>query len=389
MSGSGRSSLGCSERDACRILLVRPRDMTRFSAIHGSISAVVVFLLWVYVSAVILLYGVEFTAAHARCGETSAPVTRRSPAAPRPACRSRRLLRDHGEAPDPAGFLVPYNLDVQPVGCRAQSLPAAACGESGQLAWGHEAFAEAASQDRPIFLSIGYSTCHWCHVMAHECVRRPCDRGVAERVLHLDQGRSGRASGYRPRAMTFVQATTGSGGWPMSVWLTPDLKPFYGGTHFHRRRAGASSFAEILREIGRVWTEQRAQVQTSAETLTERIRGMRLPPQGTSIAGPAALTEGVSQVAQTFDQARGGFGDAPKFPRPSELLFLLREAARTGDQAPTRMVARTMQAMALGGMRDHVGGGFHRYSVDAEWRVPHFEKMLYDQSQLVLACLET
>jgi uncharacterized protein YyaL (SSP411 family) len=139
----------------------------------------------------------------------------------------------------------------------------------------------------------------------------------------------------------------------------------------------------------RVWQQERSKVQVSAENLTEQIRGLRSVEPGTEVPGPEALTEGVAQFAQTFDQTRGGFGGAPKFPRPSELLFLLRETARTGDYTPAYMVAKTLQSMALGGMRDHVGGGFHRYSVDANWRVPHFEKMLYDQAQITLAALET
>src|SRR5687768_8830261 len=190
--------------------------------------------------------------------------------------------------------------------------------------------------------------------------------------------------------MTFVQATTGSGGWPMSVWLTPDLKPFYGGTYFPPdARWGRPGFPEILVEIVRVWQGERAKVQLSAENLTEQIKGVRAVSPGGGVPDADTLTEGVAQFAQTFDQTRGGFGGAPKFPRPSELLFLLRETARTGDYTPAFMVAKTLQPMALGGMRDHVGGGFHRYSVDANWRVPHFEKMLYDQAQITLACLET
>jgi uncharacterized protein YyaL (SSP411 family) len=255
--------------------------------------------------------------------------------------------------------------------------------------WGPEAFDAAARLNRPIFLSIGYSTCHWCHVMAHESFE---DAAIAE-ILNRDFVSIKVDREERPDVdrvyMTFVQATSGSGGWPMSVWLTPDLKPFYGGTYFPPdARWGKPGFPEILREIARVWREERDKVDASAAKLTEQIRGMRVVPPGGAVPGPETLTEGVAQFARMFDQERGGFGDAPKFPRPSELLFLLRETARTGDFTPSLMVARTLQAMAFGGMRDHVGGGFHRYSVDAEWRVPHFEKMLYDQAQIVLACLE-
>jgi hypothetical protein len=255
--------------------------------------------------------------------------------------------------------------------------------------WGQEAFDRARERDRPIFLSIGYSTCHWCHVMAHESFE---SREIAD-ILNRDFISIKVDREERPDVdrvyMTFVQATTGSGGWPMSVWLTPDLKPFYGGTYFPPdARWGRPGFPDILREIVRVWQQERAKVQLSAENLTEQIRGLRSVSPGGNVPDADALKEGVAQFAQTFDQARGGFGTAPKFPRPGELLFLLRETARTGDYTPAFMVAKTLQPMSLGGMRDHVGGGFHRYSVDANWRVPHFEKMLYDQAQLVLAYLE-
>ena len=257
-------------------------------------------------------------------------------------------------------------------------------------AWGEEAFDRARELDRPIFLSIGYSTCHWCHVMAHESFESEAVAEILNRdFVSIKVDREERPDVDRVY-MTFVQATTGSGGWPMSVWLTPDLKPFYGGTYFPPdARWGRPGFPEILREIVRVWQQERAKVQVSAEELTQQIRGLRSVAPGGDVPDAAALTEGVAQFAQTFDQIRGGFGSAPKFPRPSELLFLLRETARSGDYTPAFMVVKTLQPMALGGMRDHVGGGFHRYSVDANWRVPHFEKMLYDQAQITLACLET
>ena len=256
-------------------------------------------------------------------------------------------------------------------------------------AWGADAFDKARALDRPIFLSIGYSTCHWCHVMAHESFENEDIAAILNRdFISIKVDREERPDVDRVY-MTFVQATTGSGGWPMSVWLTPDLKPFYGGTYFPPdARWGRVGFPEILREIVRVWREERPKVQVSAENLTEQIRNLRAVDPGADVPGTDALQEGVAQFAQTFDQVRGGFGGAPKFPRPTELLFLLRETARTGDYTPAFMVAKTLQAMSLGGMRDHVGGGFHRYSVDANWRVPHFEKMLYDQAQITLASLE-
>jgi uncharacterized protein YyaL (SSP411 family) len=189
--------------------------------------------------------------------------------------------------------------------------------------------------------------------------------------------------------MTFVQMTTGSGGWPMSVWLTPSLQPFYGGTYFPpTSKWGRPGFADILEEIARVWREERDRVEQSATTITERLRSLRSNGAREPVPADHVLTRATDEMAIAFDRRRGGFGGAPKFPRPTELLFLLREHARTGASEPRDMVLLTLRAMALGGMRDHIGGGFHRYSVDADWRVPHFEKMLYDQAQLVLAYVE-
>jgi uncharacterized protein YyaL (SSP411 family) len=198
--------------------------------------------------------------------------------------------------------------------------------------------------------------------------------------------------------MSFVQSTTGSGGWPMSVFLTPELKPFFGGTYFPpSSRWGRPGFADVLGELARVWKHDRPRVEQAAGELLERLKmvtGAGEHGRGEStLAGADALDDAVESYVKAFDDRHGGFGDAPKFPRPSELLFLLREHARReasghGSQAALRMAAETLRAMAMGGMRDHIGGGFHRYSVDAEWRVPHFEKMLYDQAQLTLAYLE-
>jgi uncharacterized protein YyaL (SSP411 family) len=262
------------------------------------------------------------------------------------------------------------------------------------FAWGDEAFARARSEDKPIFLSIGYSTCHWCHVMERESFENAAVAAVLnEHFVSIKVDREERPDVDRVY-MTFVQATTGSGGWPMSVWLTPELKPFYGGTYFPpESRWGRPGFTEILGEIARVWRAERDKVAQSAETLTDRLRAMERISATTTLPDTTALARTVKQFKDAFDARHGGFGDAPKFPRPSELLFLLREHARAGEQpgADTTardMVLRTLRAMALGGMRDHIGGGFHRYAVDAAWRVPHFEKMLYDQAQLVLAFIE-
>jgi len=255
--------------------------------------------------------------------------------------------------------------------------------------WGEDAFARAREDDKPIFLSIGYSTCHWCHVMEHESFESAeIAELLAAHFVAIKVDREERPDIDRVY-MTFVQATTGQGGWPMSVWLTPSLEPFYGGTYFPPSgRWGRPGFADVLREIARVWREERAKVEQSAGTILARLRSFGRQDGAGGVPGVDVLEGAVAEFGAAFDAERGGFGTAPKFPRPSELLLLLREHARTGEAAPRDMALATLRAMSLGGMRDHVGGGFHRYSVDAEWRVPHFEKMLYDQAQLVLASVE-
>jgi uncharacterized protein YyaL (SSP411 family) len=258
--------------------------------------------------------------------------------------------------------------------------------------WGDEAFTRSRNENKPIFLSIGYSTCHWCHVMEHESFESQEIADLLNReFISVKVDREERPDVDRVY-MAFVQATTGAGGWPMSVWLTPTLQPFYGGTYFPpASQWGRPGFREVLTEIARAWREDQSQVVESAGQITARLAEMARPEtdSGGAVPGEEALQNTLRQFKSTFDRRRGGFGDAPKFPRPSELLFLLREYARASDDEARDMVAMTLRAMALGGMRDHIGGGFHRYSVDGNWRVPHFEKMLYDQAQLVLAYLET
>ncbi len=255
--------------------------------------------------------------------------------------------------------------------------------------WGEEAFERARREDKPIFLSIGYATCHWCHVMAHESFEQAAiGEQLGRDFIAIKVDREERPDVDRVY-MAFVQATTGSGGWPLSVWLTPALEPFYGGTYFPPLSAwGRPSFSDVLREIARAWRDERADVRASASRAVAHLKAEPPVRDGAALTDLAVLEAGQEAWARGFDERRGGFGDGPKFPRPSELLFLLREHARTGAPEPRVMVLGTLRAMALGGMRDHVGGGFHRYSVDGGWRVPHFEKMLYDQAQLVLALLE-
>jgi uncharacterized protein len=264
--------------------------------------------------------------------------------------------------------------------------------------WGDEAFDRARREDKPMFVSIGYSTCHWCHVMEHESFEDEQIAALLNRdFIAVKVDREERPDVDRVY-MSFVQATTGSGGWPMSVFVTPALKPFFGGTYFPpTSRWGRPGFVDLLGELARVWKEDRSRVEQAATELLERLKLVTSTGGATraesTIAAPESLDIAVEQFQMAFDRRRGGFGDAPKFPRPSELLFLLREHARrvslgVAAPAPLLMVTDTLRAMALGGIRDHVGGGFHRYSVDGEWRVPHFEKMLYDQAQLALAYLE-
>jgi hypothetical protein len=255
--------------------------------------------------------------------------------------------------------------------------------------WGDEAFAKARSEHKPIFLSVGYSTCHWCHVMERESFESDVVASVLNgEFVSIKVDREERPDVDRVY-MKFVQATTGSGGWPMSVWLTPDLKPFFGGTYFPpESRWGRAGFVDILMGIAHAWRADSGKVAHSAETLMTRLGGLEFAATTPTLPGAEALARTLLQFRRAFDERNAGFGDAPKFPRPSELLFLFREHARTADGDAREMALRTLRAMALGGIHDHIGGGFHRYSVDETWRVPHFEKMLYDQAQLALAYLE-
>ncbi len=257
--------------------------------------------------------------------------------------------------------------------------------------WGGEAFAKARVEDKPIFLSVGYSTCHWCHVMEHESFESAAIAAfLNEHFVSIKVDREERPD-VDQVYMTFIQATTGHGGWPMSVWLTPELRPFTGGTYFPPTDApGRAGFITVLRRIAELWKSDRKQIEEKAQSLLSALREAE-----TEVVAPGAgewdaaktVRLGLSQYTRMFDTAEGGFGGAPKFPRPVNLQFLLHLAAgkETSPQdADTArcMALHTLRKMAAGGMHDHLGGGFHRYSVDAEWHVPHFEKMLYDQAQL-------
>jgi hypothetical protein len=250
--------------------------------------------------------------------------------------------------------------------------------------WGEEAFARARAEGKPVFLSIGYSTCHWCHVMEHESFE---DEEAAallnEHFVCVKVDREERPD-LDAVYMQVTQAMTGSGGWPMTVLLTPDKRPFFAGTYFPKRgRFGRKGLMELVPEIGRAWRERRDDVLRSADEITRLMREHGAEERAE--LGPELLARGRDQLAGRYDPALGGFGEAPKFPVPHQLLFLLQHHQRTGDPLSLRMVEHTLEAMRTGGIYDQIGFGFHRYSTDREWLVPHFEKMLYDQALHVMA----
>ncbi len=247
--------------------------------------------------------------------------------------------------------------------------------------WGDDAFAEASSRDVPVLLSVGYSACHWCHVMAHESFE---DADTASQMnrqfVNVKVDREERPD-VDAIYMEAVQTMTGRGGWPMTVWLTPEGKPFYAGTYFpNRAQHGMPAFTTVMDAVSDAWANRREEVLGQSARLTEAIG--RSIPSGTEMPGEALLHDAHQNLAADFDPVNGGFGGAPKFPQQPVLEFLLRThrepwALRAGD-----MLERTLSEMADGGIHDQLGGGFARYSVDAQWLVPHFEKMLYDNAQL-------
>ncbi|GIW73393.1 MAG: thioredoxin domain-containing protein [Planctomycetota bacterium] len=256
--------------------------------------------------------------------------------------------------------------------------------------WGEEAFARARHEDKPIFLSVGYATCHWCHVMERESFEdEEIARLLNEHFVCVKVDREERPDVDR-LYMEAVQATTGQGGWPMSVFLTPEGKPFFCGTYFPPAdRWGRPGFATVLRRIAELWRTRREELERGAAELTAALQqAARASTAAPTPLGPEVLDRLYQQLERSFDRAHGGFGRAPKFPRPHLLGFLLRYRTRALAPAALPMVKTTLDAMARGGIHDQLGGGFHRYSTDERWLVPHFEKMLYDQALLARAYLE-
>ncbi|TMA28754.1 MAG: thioredoxin domain-containing protein [Deltaproteobacteria bacterium] len=257
--------------------------------------------------------------------------------------------------------------------------------------WGEEAFARAKKLDRPIFLSVGYSTCHWCHVMEEESFESPdIAELLNEHFIPVKVDREERPD-VDAIYMQAVQMLTRQGGWPMSVFLTPEGKPFFGGTYFPARdgdRGARMGFKSILLELSRVYREERERAAKSAEQIAQAVKQSLAADQPSGLPGVHVLQGAMSYYAEVFDPREGGVRRAPKFPSSMNVRFLLRYWKRTGDEQALRMAVLTLEKMALGGMYDQVGGGFHRYSTDAHWLVPHFEKMLYDNALLAFAYLE-
>jgi uncharacterized protein YyaL (SSP411 family) len=255
--------------------------------------------------------------------------------------------------------------------------------------WGPEALERARRLDRPIFLSIGYSACHWCHVMEHESFEDPeVAQILNEHFVSIKVDREERPD-LDQIYMNAVQMMTGQGGWPMSMFLTPDLKPFYGGTYFPPKdNFGRPSFKRLLSAIVESWRTRRQEITEQAGQITEHLqKGDRLEPSEGNL-GPGMIQNLVTMLGRAFDGTYGGFGQAPKFPHPMELRALLRAWKRFDDDQALHMARVTLDRMAMGGIYDHLGGGFHRYSTDQRWLVPHFEKMLYDNALLTVAYLE-
>lgn len=254
--------------------------------------------------------------------------------------------------------------------------------------WGEEAFEKASREGKPIFLSVGYSTCHWCHVMEHESFE---DEEVAELLnrnfVSIKVDREERPD-IDQVYMSACQAMTGSGGWPLSIFMGPDRKPFFAGSYFPKRaRRGMPGLMEIAGRLAELWAAEREQLGRIGEQITRFIEPKR-PELSDRLPGPDLPERAVRELARSFDPVWGGFGRAPKFPNPHSLIFLLRQQGRYPELKPLQMVEKTLSAMRAGGIFDQVGFGFHRYSVDEKWLVPHFEKMLYDQALLALAYSE-
>ena len=418
-----------ASRDSYDVMLERmPEGVAvgyRFSLLLGArriavvtVSAVAFVMAWLFVFA--------STGAAAETVSTTVPEPASRASAPSPlASVAPTLLPSSGASPAPGALpgaeardaalteRLRHALAEQPVGYEPRTRHLAADGsplytnrlvlESSPYllqhahnpvdwyAWGEEAFAAARRLDRPIFLSVGYSTCHWCHVMERESFEDPDVAAYLNaNFIAVKVDREERPD-VDAVYMEFVMALTGNGGWPMNVVLTPDREPFFGGTYFPPRagvRGAEAGLEEILRNVAQAYREEREAVVAHARDLTQRLQAAAAPRSGGAVPGADVLDRANALLAAQYDEQNGGFGTAPKFPQAARLDFLLRYARRSGDAAALRRVTTTLDRMAEGGIRDHVGGGFHRYATDRAWRVPHFEKMLYDNALLASTYLE-
>src|SRR6266850_6090219 len=257
--------------------------------------------------------------------------------------------------------------------------------------WSEEALARARSEDKPILLSVGYSACHWCHVMAHESFEDPAVAEVMNRLfVNVKVDREERPDLDQIYQLAHQMLAQRPGGWPLTMFLTPDGAPFFGGTYFPKeQRYNLPGFPQVLERIAQVWREHRGEIAKQNQTLLATFEGMHPgEPAHHSELSAEPIETALRSLKTNFDSRHGGFGGAPKFPHPAELEFCLRRSASGGDGAAGRVATYTLERMALGGIYDQLGGGFARYSVDAEWMIPHFEKMLYDNGPLLRLCAD-
>jgi len=254
--------------------------------------------------------------------------------------------------------------------------------------WGEEAFEKARREGKPVFLSVGYSTCHWCHVMAHESFEDPqVARLMNAAFVNIKVDREERPD-IDHIYMTFCQMITGSGGWPLTIIMTPEKKPFFAGTYFPKKtRSGIIGMMDLVPRIKDVWTKEKEEILRSAEQIAVTMKGVVDIKKGNEL-DENILKKTLSQLLESYDSEYGGFGSAPKFPAPHNLLFLLRYWKICDENSALEVVEKTLEAMQLGGIYDHLGSGFHRYSTDKQWLVPHFEKMLYDQALIAMVYTE-
>ena len=259
--------------------------------------------------------------------------------------------------------------------------------------WGEEAFRKAQDENKPIFLSVGYSTCHWCHVMAHESFENEATGAILnEHFVNVKVDREERPD-VDSTYMAFIQATSGGGGWPMNVWLTPELVPILGGTYFPPTdQTGRAGFPRVAERVAELWQTEPDEILERGRNILEQLQKHLDGEAADAPPGSEVFDAALTQFAHRYDHHHGGFSDAPKFPRPAALHLLLRlDPLLPENDQPNHardMALKTLVEMAQGGIHDHLGGGFHRYSVDGYWHVPHFEKMLYDQGQLATCYLE-